>query len=78
MLRGYAPFILDAVPRDGAATATQIHAKLVEQAVCRAPDKSTVNRHLGILVQMGCLAKEGRTYRRLVESEFDLPLEASA
>lgn len=78
MLRGYGPAVLEAVPRAGAATAGQILAALTEQAVCRAPERSTVHRHLRELVAMGCVQKEGQAYRRLVDSEFDLPLEASA
>lgn len=76
MLRGYGPAILEAVPRDGQATAAQIHARLCQEAVCRAPDQTTVYRHLRELVTMGCIAKEGVTYRRLVDSEFDLEVPA--
>jgi hypothetical protein len=78
MLRGYGPVILEAVSKTEPKTATQIHAGLIERAVCRAPGRSTVNRHLSELVAMGCVQQEAGGYRRLVDSEFDLPLEASA
>lgn len=77
MLRGHGPAVLEAVPWTG-ATATQILAAMEGQAACRAPSRSALNRHLRELVGMGCVAKEGVVYRRLVDSEFDLPLEAMA
>lgn len=78
MLRGHGPAILEAVPRGAGATITQILADLEAKAVCRAPCRSTVTKHLRELVEMGCVAQEGQTYRRLVESEFDLPMGAEA
>ena len=78
-MRGYGPVILEAVPREGTAAAKEILATVAERSVCRAPGLTTLHRHLKELVRMGCVAHyPDGTYRRLVESEFDLPVEVAA
>lgn len=76
MLHGHGALILQCVSKTQPMTATQIHAAAIQKTVCRPPSRSTLFAHLGTLVAMGCLRKKGRTYLRLVDSEFDLPFES--
>ena len=76
MLRGYGPGILEAVPRDEPASPKEIRVTLTERTVCRTPGMTTIHRHLAELVRLGCVRHfPNGTYVRLVDSEFDLPLE---
>ena len=75
-MRGHGPLILECVSKTQPMTAKEILAEAVQKSICRAPGLTTVYTHLGVLVAMGCLQKEGATYVRLVDSEFDV-LEAS-
>jgi len=66
MMHGFGPAVLLAVPKVGGASARDIREAMVKQ-----PDLSTIYTHLATLVRMGCVVKEGRLYRRLVDSELE-------